>query len=514
MKKITVLFLLVLLTLPVFAQEADFTLTVLHTSTVIDEHLPNADGIGGTARVATLINEARSASENVLLLDAGDRFIDPTAFGRNADLMNELAYDAMTLGNHEFNGGNAGLLNFLGEVDFPLVAANIDFSAAPLLMDSIPPYVTLERGETTIGIIGLANEEASVLSSPDPSLVFLDDEALVTQEAVDELTAQGVDIIILLAHRDANDNVILGSTVSGVDIIVGGSDNALLSNTAEDADFAYPIETQDADGNTVLVVQTPENNLYFGFLDVSFDADGLITVWSGDTTLLDETIAEDETIAMFIAEEFDTAGESATVVGATDVTLIGGDPCRESECTMGNLITDAIRADTGVDVAIYNSGGIRASINEGDITDQALSLVLPFPNTVATLELRGSDLLAALEHGVSLGGDSDVQGSGRFLQVSGMRFTWNPTAPVGSRVDSVDIMDADGDFAPLQPDTIYSIATNDFMRTGGDEFSVLESNAIDPFDNGALVRDVLTAYIEENSPIAPEIEGRITRVES
>src|SRR5690606_35593603 len=159
---------------------------------------------------------------------------------------------------------------------------------------------------------------------------------------------------------------------------------------------------------------------------------------------------------------YEAEAVAAVEIGETSIDLIGGDPCREEECTMGNLIADAIRDYGGVDVAIYNSGGIRASVPAGIVTDQQLALVLPFPNTVATFELRGSDLVAALEHSVSLGGDASVRGSGRFLQVSGMRFTWNPTRPVGSRIESIEILSADA-FDPLDPNAIYSVATNDFV---------------------------------------------------
>ncbi len=505
---------LMLLISSVSAQDDMTTLTLLHTSNVVDAHQIDGDDIGGTARVATLIAAARANNDNVLLLDGGDRFIDPTAFERNAELMNELGYNAMAMGNHEFNGGNVGVLNFLEALDFPLVAANIDFSNSPILADRISAYVTVDINGNQVGVIGLANEETPTLSRPGSDLIFLDDEAFVTQQAVDELTAMGINIIVLIAHREANENAVLASTISGVDVIVGGSDNALLSNSAEDADFNYPIETQSLTGEPVLIVQTPEGNRYFGQLSLTFDSNGVLETWSGDTILLDDSIVADEAFATLITELFEAEVVAAVDIGETAIDLIGGDPCREEECTMGNLITDAIRADTGVDVAIYNSGGMRASVPAGVVTDQQLALVLPFPNTIATLELRGRDLIAALEHGVSLGGDASVRGSGRFLQVSGMRYSWNPTSPVGSRIESVEILAEDGTYIAIESETIYSIATNDFIRQGGDDFSVLDSNAIDPFDFGFIVRDVLTDYIATNSPVMPEVDGRITRLGS
>jgi len=503
-----------LLTLTLAAQSDNTTFTIIHSSNVVGANEANADGIGGTARAATIINQARADNPNLMVFDAGDRFLNPINFNLNAEIMNELGYNAMTLGNHEFNGGNVGLLNFLEAADFPFVAANIDFSASPLLADVISPYAVIDINGQSIGVIGLANEETPVLSSPGPDIVFLDDEALVTQQAVDELTAQGINIIVLLAHREANENAVLASTVSGVDVIVGGSDNVLMSNTDDNAAFPYPIETQSLSGEPVVIVQTPEDNLYLGQLTVTFSADGVLTDWSGDSILMDETIEADPEFDAFITELIEDQATDSIVIGESGVVLVGGDPCREEECTMGNLVTDIIREFSGADVAIYNSGGIRANIGEGDVSDTQLAQVFPFPNTVATLELRGSDLVAAIEHGVSLGGDSSVRGSGRFLQVSGMRYTWSPVRPVGNRVDSVEVLGADGAYRAIDENAIYSVVTNDFIRQGGDDFSVLDSNAIDPFDFGPVVRDIVTEYIGTNSPVMPEIEGRITRLDS
>jgi 5'-nucleotidase/UDP-sugar diphosphatase len=503
---------LLLFVLVASAQEADFELALLHSSTVVDNHRIGDDGRGGTAREATIIAEAREAHPNILLFDMGDRYINPFYYARNAEIMNELGYNAMTLGNHEFNGGNVGLLNFLEAVDFPILAANIDFSASPILEGRISPYTIIDVNGEQIGVIGLAEEATPALSSPGPELIFLDDEVAVTQGYIDELTGLGVNKILLLAHREAAENVVLASSLDGVDVILGGSDDVLLSNTAEDADFPYPIESRSLSGAPVLVVQTPERNLYLGQAIVHFDEAGILTSWSGDNVLLDESIAENADFATMLEELYAADAADATEVGSSETVLLGGDPCREEECTMGNLITDAIRDYGGTQLAVYNAGGIRASIDLGPISDVQIIQVLPFGNLLSTMELQGQDLVAMLEHSVALGGDSTVRGSGRFLQVSGMRFSWNPTKPVGSRVEGIDILQEDGSFLPIDVNAIYSVTTNDFIRNGGDEYSMLAENAIDPFDFGPPVDEVLLDYVMANSPVAPTIEGRITRL--
>jgi 5'-nucleotidase / UDP-sugar diphosphatase len=513
MRYLSLLTLLLLVSL-VSAQDGGYELALLHSSTVVDNHRIGDDGIGGTARAATLISQSREAHPNVLLFDMGDRFINPYYYARNAEILNELGYNAMTLGNHEFNGGNVGLLNFLEALDFPILAANIDFSASPILQERINPYVILEVNGEQIGVIGLAEEATPALSSPGPELIFLDDEVAVTQTYVDELSGLGINKIILLAHREAAENVVLASSLDGVDVILGGSDDVLLSNTVEEAAFPYPIESLSLSGAPVLVVQTPERNLYLGELLVQFDEAGVLSSWSGDNILLDESIAEDEEFATLLEELYTADAADATEVGSSETLLFGGDPCREEECTLGNLITDAIRDYGGTQLAVYNAGGIRASIDVGPISDLQLIQVLPFGNLLSTMELRGQDIVVMLEHAVSLGGDSTVRGSGRFLQVSGMRYSWDPSRPVGNRIEAIDILNEDGSFTPIDVNAIYSLTTNDFIRNGGDEFSMLAENAIDPFDFGPPVDQVLLDYVAANSPVAPMIEGRITRLEN
>jgi 5'-nucleotidase / UDP-sugar diphosphatase len=512
MRRVILVCLLFIFTLPLLAQEGVYNLTILHTDNLRGENQADDEGIGGVAKHATLIADTRASVENVLLLDGGDRFINPTHALGNAQIMNELGYDAMTVSNHNFNGGNEGLSNFLDAVAFPLVAANIDFSASPILAGRVAPYIVVERSGEQIGIIGLGDETAPLLSSPGTDLVFLEDETQITQDTVAELEGMGINKIIVIAHRGALDNAVLASAISGVDVIVGGSGDAFLSNTAEDATEPYPIEASSLTGEPVLIVQVTEGDGYFGRLDVTFDANGVLTAWSGDTMLVGESITADPEMEALVTEI--TTAQAGVVLGETEAAMVGGDPCREEECVLGNLITDAIREAMFVDIAVYNSGGIRADIDAGEITEAEITAVLPFGNVVSTMELAGVDVLAMLEHSVSLGGDAAARGSGRFLQISGLRFTWDATRTVGNRVVQAEILTADGAYEPLETDSIYSVATNDFIRNGGDEFVMLAQNAIDPFDFGPPVDLVVADYIRAHSPLALDTEGRINRAEN
>lgn len=518
--------LLVGLVVPAFAQEGEpLSLTIMHTNDTHAEHEPAFNGSGGAARQATVVKQIRDEVANSLLLDGGDRFTG-TLFhiqwkGQDsAQIMNMIGYDAMTLGNHEFDNGDEVLGAFIDALEFPVVTANVDFSESPILAGKVQPYVILDVGGQQVGIIGLVTPETDILSSPGPELVFDHDLVAVTQRMVDELTEQGVNKIILLTHIGIEADTIVGESVSGVDIIVGGHSHTMLSNAYTGASGRYPIVLESASGEPVLMVQAASRTQYLGRLDVQFNADGILTNWNGDIILLSKYIAPDPDVSDLIAGLAEPIAElRAQVVGQAAVFLNGDRAvCRVEECNLGNLIADAMRANTGAQIALMNGGGIRANIDEGDITMGEILTVQPFQNLQSTLQLTGANVIAALENGVSqlaLDDNGNVQrdgAAGRFLQVSGLRYTIDPTLEPGSRIVSVEVLNDAGEYEPIDPEATYSVVTLNFIRTGGDGFSVLAENAINPYDFGSVDFEVTLNYIEANNPVAPEIEGRITYV--
>ena len=181
---------------------------------------------------------------------------------------------------------------------------------------------------------------------------------------------------------------------------------------------------------------------------------------------------------------------------------------------MGNLITDAVvwsTATEGTQIAFLNGGSIRTSIPAGDVSRGDVLEVLPFGNTIATFDLTGADVWLALENGVSRAENPENEGTGRFPQVAGMRFTWNPSLPAGSRVTSVDVKTQDGSYSPIDMGAAYKVAANAFMRGGGDGYDVFAERAINPYDFGPTLADSVEDYITAHSPVATEVEGRITQ---
>lgn len=524
-RKLTLIFALLLLIVGIVGaqDEETYSLTIMHTNDVHGHHEPQSDGNGGAARQATVVNQIRSEVDNHLLLDGGDRFTG-TLFhvqyrGQDsAQIMNMIGYDAMTLGNHEFDDGDDVLAAFVDALEFPVVTANVDFSESPILADKINPYVILEIGGEQIGIIGLVTPESEILSSPGPELVFNHDLINVTQAQVDALTAEGVNKIVLVTHIGYAADLEVAQGVSGVDVVVGGHSNTFLSNAYAGAVGEYPTVLESASGEPVLVVQASTQTVYLGRLDVEFDSAGILADWDGDAILLSHYISPDPDVSDLIAGLAEPIAElQAQAVGETTVELTGTNPrtCRVEECNLGNLIADAIIAETGVDIALQNGGGIRADIDAGEVTLGEVINVLPFGNLVSTFELTGEDVIATLENGVSQvevdeNNNPLVDGAaGRFAQVGGLRYTFDATQEAGSRIVSVEVWQ-DGEWVELDPAATYTVAANDFMRSGGDGYEVLATNAVNAYDQGRPLDQVVADYIAANSPITIEIDGRIT----
>jgi 5'-nucleotidase / UDP-sugar diphosphatase len=291
---------------------------------------------------------------------------------------------------------------------------------------------------------------------------------------------------------------------------VGGHSHTLLSNTVEGAP-GYATMVASPSGRAVPIVQAYAFSRFLGDLSVEFDEDGAVVSATGDTIELSMAVFDEaEDIVARVAE---LSGPIATLV-ATPVTDLAApidgtrDNCRARECEMGNTVTDAIAArmaDSGVTIVLGNGGGLRASLPAGTITLGDVLTVLPFQNKIYTMDLVGSAIVAALEHGVN--GVEEAQG--RFPQVAGLRFRLDVSvAPNEGRVSDVEVRTADG-WAPLDPDAVYTIATNDFMAGGGDGYAMLRDMGTNRYDTAIDLADALAEYLTVNAPFAPVLDGRI-----
>ncbi len=513
---------------------ADFSLNILHINDLHSriesinkyDSTCNAKGeeegkcFGGIARVKSMIDQRRdalkAADKNVLTIDAGDQFqgslFYSTYKGAAAvEFMNGIGFDVMAVGNHEFDDGPKGLADFVAKAEFPVISGNIDVSSEPLLKGKIKGYIIKEIGGEKIGIVSTLAEDTVETSSPGEKVIFSSSEDYLKQ-AVQELTEQGVNKIIAVTHEGLPKDMDLASKVAGIDLIVGGHSHTLLSNTDKKAAAPYPVMVKNPDGKEVPIVQAYAYSKYVGDIEVTFDDNGEVISAKGAPILLDKSVVPDEAFAKRVAELGAPIEKLKIKVIGSSKALIDGsrDKCRQMECEMGNLVADAMLERTkgqGISIAIQNGGGLRASINDGEITMGEVLTVLPFQNTAATFQLKGADVVAALENGVS----QVEEIKGRFPQVAGLKFSWTRTKPVGERVTSVEVM-KDGKWAPIDMEATYGVVSNNYMRSGGDGYKIFKTNGMNAYDYGPGLEQIVADYLANNPDYEPVIDGRISEV--
>lgn len=500
------------------AAAAEYSLTILHTNDFHARFEPiskydspcssedNAAGecFGGTARLTTAIEEARSRTNNAILVDGGDQFQGTLFYtyykgAMAAEFMNALGYDAMTVGNHEFDDGPEVLRGFVDSVGFPVLMSNADISGEAMLSDAIQKSTIIERGGERLGLIGLTPQNTDELASPGPNVIFTDPSDAVQAE-VDRLTAEGVNKIIVLSHSGYNVDQAVAANTTGVDVIVGGHSNTYLSNTSDRAQGPYPTMVGDT-----AIVSAYAYGKFLGELNLTFDDAGNITEAAGEPLIMDGTVTENEAAVSRIAELAAPLEEIRNQVVAEAGAAIEGDRsvCRAMECPMGNLVADAMLdrvKDQGVEIAIQNGGGLRASIDAGEVTMGEVLTVLPFQNTLSTFQVSGADFVTALENGVS----QIEEGAGRFPQVAGVSFTVDTAAEPGARVSDVMVGGA-----PIDMDKVYGVVSNNYVRNGGDGYDIFEG-AMNAYDFGPDLADVTAEFLAATGPYVPYTDGRIT----
>lgn len=513
--------------------QADYTLHVIHIndlhsrieavnafdSTCSAEDASENKCFGGVARVATKIRELRDAvtaeGGNVIVLDAGDQFQGSLFYttykgAAEAEFMMKIGFDAMALGNHEFDDGPEGLAAFLDLVSFPVISGNTDVSQSNVLAGRVGNHVVLDVGGEKIGIISALATDTVDTSSPGPSVIFQDEaESLAADVAT--LEAEGVNKIIALNHVGYHKDMDIAAVVPGVDAVVGGHSHTLLSATNPKRGGPYPTWIDGQNGALVPVVQAYAYSKYVGHLILTFDDAGNLKFAEGDTILLDASVVPDPEIEARVKEMGTPIEELKNKVVAESTAAIDGsrESCRAVECPMGNLVADAMLdrvADQGVTIAIQNGGGLRASIDAGPVTMGEVLTVLPFQNTLSTFEVTGETIVAALENGVS----QLEEGAGRFAQVAGLKYTFDPAAPAGARVSDVMVLIGGDAWGPIDPAATYKVVSNNYVRGGGDGYRMF-ADATNAYDFGPDLADVTAEYMAKVGPYTPMTDGRITR---
>jgi 5'-nucleotidase len=523
---------------PAYASYAA-SLTLFHNNDGESKLFGDAN-FGGAAYFASTLNVLRAASpgRDQLTISSGDNVLPGLAYNASiasgplgartyydAIALQLIGYDAITLGNHDFDSGPEVLADFITFYNArggtaPFLSANLDFSGEASLQTlvnsgQIARSTIVTKNGNTYGIVGATTESLNQVSSPGG--VGINAVLPAVQAEIDSLKAQGVNKIILSSHlQTINNEIGLVSQLRGVDVVIaGGGDELLINfdnarNTVDQRTGPYPLVATDADGKNVAVVTTVGEYLYVGRLDVEFDDNGDVVNVSGEPVVVDKNaVGPNAAVQTQVIDPLNKAiaDANALAIGTTDVFLEhsngntnGPRVIRQRETNLGNLIADAfvwaVRAEGGaltpgnLLIGLTNSGGIREDLDNnqnGIITQGEAIATLPFSNTLAVIGNVSVELLVSvLENSVSRIRADGTGTDGRFAQISGFSLDYDPTRTAGSRLMQVRL--ADGTLIWTRAggvlfDGLFDLATNSFLAGAGTP---------DGYNFGSATRSILT----------------------
>jgi 5'-nucleotidase/UDP-sugar diphosphatase len=467
--------------------------------------LGSDEWIGGITYLSKRANELRKEKPS-LLLSAGDMIQ-----GNNwanlfqgesvMEWMNEMRFDAMVLGNHEFDFGQEVLKKRISEAKFPILGANVEG------LDHLKPYVIKELRGIKVALIGVVTEDVPLSTHPRnvAGLKFFSPIEIVGKY-IKELKNKA-DVMVVLSHIGHSADRSLAEKVKGIDVIVGGHSHTKITK---------PVNV----GNTI-IVQAWEHGKALGVLDLTIK-DGKTIGFEGHLEEIKPEKGREDRPTLAIVRKYEERMGAILNEKIGEVELdLDGENVRKRETNLGNFIADIMRHTSGADITLINGGGIRTSIKKGVVRVKDVYSVLPFDNYIVAIKLTGKQIREALEHGVS----GVEEEEGRFPQVSGLAFKYSPSKKRGARIKEIFVAGR-----PIQLDKDYVVATNDFLAAGGDgyrafgeaiqssrNFSILggmiKGEKVVYSESGRWLRDVVAGYIREKKKIAPKVEGRIVEID-
>jgi len=471
----TLVFVLILLGVQAGAWFAAAPIThiaVMHTNDLHGQLLPR-DGIGGIAEIATIVRNARPD----LILDAGDfstgTFLaDEFSGAPTIQALNKIGYTAGSIGNHEFDYGQDALRLLVREAKFPILSANLQSPVS-----EIRRYAVVTARGIRFGLIGLTTEELKTKSHPNNVRgVTVFDIVKTLEQLLPEVRAKS-DFIIAMVHLSEAEEKRVASAFPEIRLIIGGHTHDVLG----------PIWL-----DKTLVAKTGVSGRNVGRVDLDFENKKLTHM---EARLIPVKGVSPHADVVKALEPFNrkVKVKMAEVIGqaAEDINY-----SKSLESPLADMVADSFREKAGTQVAIHNSGGIRAKLTKGPITWGNAFEVLPFQNTLITLKLTGAQLKATLERGL-------VPTVG-ITAVSGLRVTLDPSMSPGRQVVSAQLLDG----TPLEDSKLYTVTTNDFVLAGGDGYAEF-ANGTDIVNNGILLRDVFVDYIKARRTITPSTDGRL-----
>jgi 5'-nucleotidase len=484
--------------------------------------------VGGAAQLSTYFKNDRAANPNSLTLTAGDAYgaAPPLSGFFNEEpavkAMNLMGFDVDTFGNHNFDRGIDHLQQMIDLAEFQYVSANLRNLDDNLT--GVKRWEMFDIGGVKVGVVGITNPEAPTLVFPGSfGTIEVTDPIPAAMSAKAEAEAAGADVVVAITHmgitgHDASGEGIgplvdFAEGVSGFDVIFGDHTDMLYEHVIN-GQLVQENKSKGATYTRTKLTFDPNTGMVFN-KDAVF-----VTPFSAAVTP-DPAIVE--MLAPYRAAL--AAQLDGTIGVATDLFPRNGVLERLGEAAIGNLVADSMRWRYGTQLAFTNGGGLRASLPSSylpmdttlrrnspgyaagppyDLVIGDAFTVLPFGNIVVTREVTGALLWQALEHSVA----AIPAANGRFAQISGFRFKYDPARAPGSRVLCVALDNG----TPIPADgTTYTFATNDFTNAGGDGYTMFQGT------HGVtreVMADVLLAYIRDQVTITPVIDGRITQATS
>lgn len=489
------------------------TVTILHTND-IHGHLTAWQGwdgdlkgktIGGLGRLAGAVARERKAAGdgNVLLLDAGDllgdtMLADLTEGKALVEALNFLKYDALTVGNHEPDFGTDALRRRMAEASFPTVACNLTEKASGNLFTK--PYVIREVAGVKVGVLGLAYPKTARTTAPkNVAAVEFHPHGPAVKEHLPKLRAEGAQVVVILSHLGLGADLRLAKEVTGIDVIVGGHSHNRMAEAAKVGD--------------TLIVQAGAHGSDLGRLDLTVESGKVIAHKRTLVPLTHDTVPADPAAEKFLTGLLDPHRTALDeVVGKSAVWLVRADTLggqearkRDAESPVDSLFADILRAATGADVCLLPGVGYGVAIPPGPVTAAQLRQLAPHDGKVVTMRLPGRKILDVLEQAVeNTFTDDPAVKVGGMIQVSRLRFTYDPERPKGARVRRVELVDGD-----WNPDAEYTVATNGMLAAGGHNYAALRDGTDRKEHAGQY--ETIRDWFGKNSPVSTPEPGRIAR---
>lgn len=478
--------------------------SVISLVTVNDFHgamTGDAKNPGISKLIAYLKNEEKANKSGTLILAAGDMF-QGTAdsnllYGSSVvTAMNDAGFDAMVLGNHEFDWGLDKLKARIASSNFPYLGANLIDKATGKTADFIKPYTIVNKNGINVGIIGIVTPETATKTKPEMVAPYeFRDPAVVVNALVPEVKQAGADVIVVLSHlgafQDSKTNEITGEAadlakaVTGVDAIVAGHTHANVKGVV----------------NNIPIVANAYNGRSVGHVDIFMNS---------DTKAVTKRVPYLDGSPVKALEDARVTGWYKLIqayINPIKNEVLGKasadfphSPKDTQTTLLGNWATDVMRKAVNADIAIQNGGGLRRDLPAGVVTMGLLYEIMPFDNTLFTMDLTGKQVKASIEHGIM---SADFNPG----QFSGLKVKYDSTKPAGERI--VEITLADG--TPLQDEKLYKVVTNDFQADGGDKYTMFKEGK-NRYNTNIPVRDVLVNEIKAKGTISPVDDGRLIDV--